>query len=292
MRRSRPPMILQQLSLAAALVAVVSVTAQAQRTRDRDRDRDSRSSRMTSADEWLDRCKDDRNGDDRERFCELREKTIPSARLVEVDGGQNGGATVMGWDRDEILVRAKIQTWGDDASEARDVAQQITIETTGGRIRAEGPQMRRKTSWSVSFEVMVPKRTDLRLSAHNGGLSVQDVEGRMDLGTTNGGLSLKRVSGDVRGETTNGGVTVELDGDKWRGSGLDVRTTNGGVNLTIPRDYGARLETGTVNGSMNIDFPITVQGSIGRRITTQLGSGGPPIRAITTNGGVRISQDR
>ena len=112
----------------------------------------------------------------------------------------------------------------------------------------------------------------------------------MDLGTVNGGLSLRRVAGDVRAETTNGGLTVELDGDRWRGAGLDARTTNGGVQLDIPRDYSARLETGTVNGSMNIDFPVTVQGSIGRRITTQLGSGGPSIRAITTNGGVRIRQ--
>jgi DUF4097 and DUF4098 domain-containing protein YvlB len=276
--------------LAAAMLAVAGTTLEAQRTRDRDRD--ARSTRETSSDEWLDKCRDDRNGDDRERFCELREKTIPVARLVEVDGGQNGGASVRGWDRDEILVRAKIQTQADDAGEARDIAQQITIETTGGRIRAEGPSLKRRASWSVSFEVMVPRRTDLRLSAHNGGIAVEDVEGRMDLGTTNGGLNLRHVAGDVRGETTNGGVTVELDGDKWRGSGLDVRTTNGGVNLTIPRDFGARLETGTVNGSMNIDFPITVQGSIGRRITTQIGSGGPPIRAITTNGGVRIRQDK
>ena len=289
MRRSIPPMILHRLVLAAAFVATATTAADAQRTRDRDRD--SRTARNNSAEEWLDRCKDDRYGDDRERFCELREKTIPATRVVEIDGGQNGGATVRGWDRDEILVRAKIQTNADDASEARELAQQITIETTGGRIRAEGPSSRRRTSWSVSFEVMVPSRSDLRLSAHNGGLSVEDVEGRMDLGTTNGGISLRNVSGDVRGETTNGGVNVELNGDKWRGSGLDVRTTNGGVNLTIPRDYGARLETGTVNGSMNIDFPITVQGSIGRRITTQLGSGGPPIRAITTNGGVRIRQN-
>jgi len=290
MRRSIPFTNPYQILLATAMLVVASTTLHAQRTRDRDRD--SRSTRESSADEWLDRCRDDRNGDDRERFCELREKTIPVARLVEVDGGQNGGASVHGWDRDEILVRAKIQTYADDAGEARDIAQQITIETTGGRIRAEGPSMKRRTSWSVSFEVMVPRRTDLRLSAHNGGIGVEDVEGRMDLGTTNGGLNLRHVAGDVRGETTNGGVTVALDGDKWRGSGLDVRTTNGGVNLSIPRDYGARLETGTVNGSMNIDFPITVQGTIGRRITTQLGSGGPPIRAITTNGGVHILQDR
>jgi DUF4097 and DUF4098 domain-containing protein YvlB len=85
-------------------------------------------------------------------------------------------------------------------------------------------------------------------------------------------------------------VTAQLGGATWKGEGLDLQTTNGGVNLEIPRGYNARLETGTVNGGMNIDFPITVQGMIGRRITTTLGTGGPRVRATTTNGGVRIRE--
>jgi hypothetical protein len=59
--------------------------------------------------------------------------------------------------------------------------------------------------------------------------------------------------------------------------------------MRIPANYSARLETGTVNGGFDIDFPITLQGRIDRRrIATQLGAGGPTIRAVTTNGGVRV----
>jgi len=266
--------------LVSALLTLCSAPAHAQRSRGGD-----------DNDRWLDRCRDDRSNDrNRDRYCEVREKTIPATRVLDVDGGQNGGISVHAWDRDEIRVSARIQTWSEDDGDARSIADQITIQVRDGRVRTEGPSARRRQSWSVSYDVYAPRRTDLRLNAQNGGLSVEEIEGRMDLGTVNGGLSLRRVAGDVRAETTNGGLTVELDGDRWRGAGLDARTTNGGVQLDIPRDYSARLETGTVNGSMNIDFPVTVQGSIGRRITTQLGSGGPSIRAITTNGGVRIRQ--
>jgi DUF4097 and DUF4098 domain-containing protein YvlB len=268
--------------LVPALLALATSSAVGQRTRTSD-----------DNDRWLDRCRDDRYNDrDRDRYCEVREKTIPAARLVDVDGGQNGGIAIHAWDRDEIRVSARIQTWGDDDRDARSIADQITIDVRDGRVRADGPSTRRRQSWSVSYDIYAPRRTNLRLNAQNGGLSVEDIEGRMDLGTVNGGLTLRRVAGDVRAETTNGGLAVELDGDRWRGSGLDARTTNGGVTLDIPRDYSARLETGTTNGSMNIDFPVTVQGSIGRRITTTLGDGGPPIRAITMNGGVRIRQNR
>jgi hypothetical protein len=41
---------------------------------------------------------------------------------------------------------------------------------------------------------------------------------------------------------------------------------------------------------LRIDFPVTVQGELTSRrgISTTLGSGGPLIRARTTNGGVTI----
>ncbi|PYQ81252.1 MAG: hypothetical protein DMG01_04450 [Acidobacteria bacterium] len=104
----------------------------------------------------------------------------------------------------------------------------------------------------------------------------------------NGGVTLNNVGGDLRGETTNGGVTIDLRGDHWDGAGLDVETRNGGIRMTMPANYSAQLETGTTNGRINVDFPITVQGALGRQLTTILGAGGARIRAITTNGGVSI----
>lgn len=242
-------------------------------------------------DDFMDRCHDGQSrwNDDRVRFCEVREKRLSAPRMLDVDGEQNGGVSVHGWNRSEVLVVAKIQTEGEDADAARDLAAGITVETSDGHVRAEGPSTRRRQSWSVSYDVWMPRQTDLHVATHNGGVSVEDVDARVELSAVNGGLHLSGVSGDVRGETTNGPLNVELDGDQWRGPGLDLRTTNGPVNLDVPEGYSAQLETGTVNGGMRIEFPITLQGGmIGRRITTQLGRGGATIRAMTTNGPVNI----
>ena len=84
--------------------------------------------------------------------------------------------------------------------------------------------------------------------------------------------------------------TIDLKGNHWDGAGLNVETQNGGIRLALPANYSAELETGTTNGRVVIDFPVTVQGSIGRHFTTTLGAGGAKLRAITTNGGVRIHQ--
>jgi DUF4097 and DUF4098 domain-containing protein YvlB len=243
-----------------------------------------------ASDEWLENCRDGRNGrnDDRERFCEVREQHLRATSSLDIDGEQNGSVSVHGWNRSEVLVLARIQAEGEDLSEARDIASGINIQTDGGRIRAEGPSTRRRQSWAVSYDVWTPRNTDLHISTQNGGIGVDDIEARLELGAVNGGIALHGIAGDVRGETTNGPLNVTLDGARWRGPGLDLRTTNGPVNLEIPDGYSARLETGTVNGGMRIDFPVTLQGVIGRKITTQLGDGGPPIRAVTTNGPVTI----
>ncbi len=50
--------------------------------------------------------------------------------------------------------------------------------------------------------------------------------------------------------------------------GLAVEGVTGTLRL-------ASLETGTTNGGIDIDFPVTVRGRIGRRVTTELGRGDP-----------------
>lgn len=230
-----------------------------------------------------------RNRSDYAQFCETRDFTLPVSQSLSVDGRENGGMTVHGWNRNEIRVVAMVQTQAETDAEASALAKNVAITTSAGSIGATGPdRTNRHESWSVSYEIWTPSNTNLTLTAMNGGISVDNVVSQMDLETLNGGLTLTDVDGNVRGTTTNGGVTVNLSGDRWHGTGLDLKTTNGGVHINVPSNYSAMLEAGTVNGGLDLGFPITVQGTVGRRLTTQLGTGGATIRAITTNGGVSV----
>jgi hypothetical protein len=229
------------------------------------------------------------NGD-KAAFKETREMTIPAGNLLTADGRRNGGISVKGENRSDILVRACVQTTGDSDEEARAAAKSIRIET-GSTIRADGAT--EEKNWAVSYEILVPRSTNLKLTAHNGGIRISAVEGTIEFETTNGGVSLSNVAGDVKGKTTNGGVSVNLSGGSWKGNGLDVETTNGGVHLSMPENYAAHVETGTVNGgfkseinSLNIDR--TERNRVAR-ISTDINGGGAPIRVVTTNGGIKIS---
>ncbi len=261
--------------LIAALVTFTGVAAFAQRDKDRSLN-----------------CREDNWYNDRlVGNCEIREQTLASSgSAIAIDGKQNGGISVKGWDQNQILVRARVQTGAPTAAEAQALGQQVRIETSGAKIFASGPENRQNYHWDVSYEVFVPRRADLSLETHNGGIAIADVNGRIDFSAVNGGVVLKRVGGAVKGSTTNGGLVVELTGDRWDGETLDVSTTNGGVIMSVPENYSAHVETGTVNGSVNTDFPVTVQGRITKQLALNLGSGGATVRAMTTNGGVHLKK--
>ena len=223
--------------------------------------------------------------------CEIREQTLaPSGGTIGIDGRQNGGVSVKGWDQNQVLVRARVHASAPTAEEARALGQQIRIETSGSKIFASGPDPRRNYYWDVSYEIFVPRRADLSVETHNGGISIHGVNGKIDFTAVNGGVVLKRVGGAVRGSTTNGGLVIELSGDRWEGETLDVSTTNGGIVMSVPENYSANLQTGTVNGSVDVDFPVTVQGKISKQVALNLGAGGATVKATTTNGGVRLKR--
>ena len=237
-------------------------------------------------------CKD--SDESRSRLCDLREQSAPVTSKLDIDAGPNGGASVKGWLKSEILVRSKVTVYGDTEAESKEILGQVQVQTSGGRIHATGPKsgIMGKQKWSVSYEIFVPQRTDLHVTTTNGGVNLSDVKGNIEFSTTNGGINLARLAGTVKGGTTNGGVHVELEGNHWDGDKLDVHTTNGGVTMKLADNYSARFSASTTNGGIHSDFPaLTVnKGWMSRSLEGTLGSGGGTISVVTTNGGVHIGK--
>jgi len=250
--------------------------------------------------EWLERCRDEaRWGDrDRERYCQVRVETLPATGRLEARSNPNGGVSVRGWDRDHVEVHARIHASARTEEEAARIACRVEPDVVGSSLGVDGTAMGHREHWPAMLVVYVPRQYALDLAAHNGPLAVREVSGRMDLYTQNGPLMLRGVSGDVTARTQNGPLSIVLEGTRWEGEGLDAETRNSSLTLRIPEGYSATLEAGTTNGPQSIGFPITVtlggetdQGrGRGARYRATLGNGGPPIRAITTNGPLVIER--
>ncbi len=228
---------------------------------------------------------------ERERHCEVREQTVASIGRLNVDAGRNGGVTVKGWRRGDVLVRARVEASAETEAAAGILASQVWIDSAGGQVRAMGPETVNNTGWSVSFEIFVPQNSDLTLKAHNGGITISDVRGQIHFDGNNGGVHLKRLAGDVTGATVNGGVQVELAGSMWDGRQLEVSTRNGGVSVAMPSNYSAHLQAETHAGGVQSDFPVMLQGNMKpRQLDFNVGAGGPLIHVTTTNGRVSFTR--
>ena len=231
----------------------------------------------------------------KEKACELRRTTLPLVNGQITVSGKNGGIEVIGEDRQDIALEARVVAQESSTEQAKSLLKEIKI-LTDGSIRAEGPSSGSffglfGSSWYVNFRLHVPRHLAAQLHSENGGIDISNIDGEISANTTNGGLTLRDLGGKVHATTVNGGLEVVLKGTQWHGEGLFAKSTNGGVTVNAPDHYSAHLIASTVNGGISVAFPVTTQGSIRNHIDTQIGQGGPTIQVETTNGGVSIGHD-
>ena len=231
----------------------------------------------------------------KEKVCELRRTTLPLVNGQITVSGKNGGIEVIGEDRQDIALEARVVAQESSTEQAKSLLKEIKI-LTDGSIRAEGPSSGSffglfGNSWYVNFRLHVPRHLAAQLHSENGGIDISNIDGEIHADTTNGGLTLRDLGGKVHATTVNGGVNVALNGTQWHGEGLFAKSTNGGVTVNAPDNYSARLIAATINGGISVAFPITTHGSIRNHLDAQIGQGGPTIQVETTNGGVSIGHD-
>jgi beta-lactamase regulating signal transducer with metallopeptidase domain len=143
--------------------------------------------------------------------------------LLTLDLDAGGGVTVRGWDDDRVRVRALLGgvNW-------RDVDVEIDREGNGVSVRARFNRNRRNQSTSNHFEIMVPRRYDVRISSSGGELTMAGVEGRFTGNTGGGEFNLERLTGSARLSTGGGEIDVrdsDLSGTVSTGGGT-VRISN------------------------------------------------------------------
>jgi DUF4097 and DUF4098 domain-containing protein YvlB len=227
----------------------------------------------------------------RSQHCEIRQHrfTLRGSDLV-IDVGPNGNIEVESYDGSEVRVTARVTARGRNEAAARDLAGRVQLRTAGGEVRATGPRTSGSESWGVSVRVSIPARVAVNARTTNGNIVVSGTAAPVELRSTNGNITVTDAASRLDIRTTNGSIRAALGTHSMPLEGVQVRSTNGSVQLTLPQQTSARLELSTTNGGITTDIPISVQGRVSRRqLSAVLGNGGPEIRISTTNGSIRIS---
>jgi DUF4097 and DUF4098 domain-containing protein YvlB len=169
---------------------------------------------------------------------------------------------------------------------------QVTITTDQGKGRNQ----------AMDIEVLVPNRTDLRLSAHNNGIVVENVEGDIEVTSQNGAIRMTAVAGSVVADTHNGDVQVILTriaGDRP----MAFLSYNGDVDVTLPASSKANLKLRSDNGEIFSAFDVQLRATgpqttrsgsgatrieVGNAISGTINGGGPEFELRTYNGDIFV----
>jgi hypothetical protein len=225
-----------------------------------------------------------------------------------------GSITVRGSNRKDVLVIAHPETdrpgrrSNPDAAGLRRIPQNAgyRVEEDSNRMRISADSPNR----SITFEILAPTHTNLKLSAVNGGdIVVENIDGELDISNTNGGITLTGVAGSVDAGTTNGNVRATLTRVTEQ-KPMAFTSLNGSVDVTLPASTKANLRLRSDNGDVYSDFEMqlkaetlpTVQDNGSRNgryrisrnksVIGSINGGGPEFELRTFNSNVYVRKGR
>ena len=141
----------------------------------------------------------------------------------------------------------------------------------------------------VDFEVRVPARVNFVGKTVNGDVRTDRLGGNAYAYTVNGGIEVA-ADGIVEASTVNGSIRAAMGRADWGGD-LEFHTVNGSITVELPAGVGAEVRASTVNGGLETDFPLTIQGRWGpRQLTGTIGDGGHRLDLETVNGSIRLKR--
>lgn len=212
---------------------------------------------------------------DSQAFIEREEKRFPADTLIDLSVSTFAGSVeIRSWDRPEVLV--EIEKRGQDKDAVGKIS--VTADRTANHINVDARHSGRTTvigighftSTSARLIVTVPRKCNIVARTSDGTMTLDRVEGKLDLRSSDGSIKVIEGKGDLLVESGDGTLTLDdvaghveartRDGSV-RVSGtpgsLRVRTGDGSVTLRI-RD-GAQMSEDwmidTGDGSVTAELP-------------------------------------
>ncbi len=122
-----------------------------------------------------------------------------------------------------------------------------------------------KTGWhllakhQIDFDITLPRQSDLDIRTDAGTIVISGVNGVMNCHSDAGSVKVMdaMLRGDSRLKTDAG--TVRFDGSLDPHGSYTMTTDAGSVSVTLPAHASFKLDAKTDVGSINSDFPVTIQ---------------------------------
>ncbi|UCC98794.1 MAG: DUF4097 family beta strand repeat protein [Phycisphaerales bacterium] len=170
-----------------------------------------------------------------DRTVQRQEPLAPGSTLVARTS--LGSVTITGADVVDCSVVAEITGRAPTEEEAQELAEKVEIEleTVGNTltVKAHKPSTKHNRSVSISYTIIVPKRTHIECSSSYGAIELSDIGGNVRGKTSSGSISAENIEGVVKLDTSYGTVTCT----NVSGQSVAVKTSSG--TITAERIKGS-----------------------------------------------------
>ncbi|HEV2298743.1 MAG TPA: DUF4097 family beta strand repeat-containing protein [Candidatus Acidoferrales bacterium] len=185
-----------------------------------------------------------------------------------------------GWNNRSIRLELHVPHEADFDVETGDGS--VTSEAFHGQLRI--------SSGDGSIEAHGLKG-QVRLHSGDGHIEADDLDGALNADSGDGHIRARGRFDSLMLKTGDGSVAAEaVSGSKHSGD-WSLRSGDGSITLRLAEGFDADLEADTGDGSINLDFPVTVSGTVSRsRIHGKMGNGGPPLYLHTGDGSIHIEK--
>lgn len=188
---------------------------------------------------------------------------------------------------------------------AQTIGGDITITGTKGAVDAQSQSGDIEVEDAAESVELSSVSGDVRANTLSGDIQARAISGDVELTDLNGDVEATSVSGDitlraavskyVRARSTSGDVSY--DGSIDNAGRYELTSHSGEVEISIPEGASATFTVATYNGTIDSDFPITLQpGDHGlgnsKRFTFSIGHGDARVNAESFSGDITIRSTR
>ncbi len=134
---------------------------------------------------------------------------------------------------------------------------------------------------------------DIGVSTGDGSVTLDSTDGNLDVDTGDGSVRVEGKLTGVKLHTGDGSVTLRAESGSAMKDDWSITTGDGGVNISVPSDFGAEVDAHSSGGSIRTDLRTDngfEDGDRERRHTLRgkLGAGGRTLKIRTGDGSIRI----
>jgi hypothetical protein len=207
----------------------------------------------------------------------------------------NGHIEATAWDKPYFKVRAVKKASGGRAEEILRLTE-IRVQKIGDEIRVEtvNPKRRRLFGFldfggsnaDVDYTLQIPANAEVRFETCNGKVLATGFLVALSGDAVNGSIELANLEGPTSASTVNGSVRLSFRGALKKSR---IETVNGSIDVAFDKSSPVSYELETVNGHIEGDFAMPVEGKFGpKEARGKLNGGGESLRCETVNGTIRL----